>query len=244
MNRELADTFRLGDFDVDSRSNEIAGPNGVVTLEPLVMNVLVCLTQHAGEVVPRDVIIAEVWRRATGDQVLDRCISELRTALRDDARRPQYIKTYPKSGYKLLQSPVSTGGWRVLLIDDEELIRAAFRKLLETYDGDAECFEAPNCEAAIEDYADHQQFDLIFLDLGLKGGVSGLDAIELIKKQFGTRIVIVSGQSDSKTIESALALDTEIVAGYMPKLMKYQAFRPALDLIRGGSRYVPPELFG
>jgi DNA-binding response OmpR family regulator len=243
MEPDLSHRFRIGEFEIDSRSNELTGPAGTVALEPLVMSVLVCLARRSGEVVPREVIIDEVWRRPTTDQVLDRCISELRGALGDDARRPRFVKTYPKSGYKLLQEPVYGGGWRVLVVDDEELVRHSFSLLLREYDDHTDCCEARSCEDAISRYGDKERFDLVFLDLGLPG-VSGLEAIESIKGAFRSRIVVVSGLSDAKTIESALEMDTNIVAGYMPKLMKYEMFRPALDLIRAGGRYVPQELFG
>ena len=36
------------------------------------------------------------------DDVLTRCISELRKALEDDAKEPRVIQTIPKRGYRLL----------------------------------------------------------------------------------------------------------------------------------------------
>lgn len=241
MDRTLEHKFRIGDFDVDSHSNEVVGPDGPVPLEPLVMNVLVCLANRAGEVVTRETIIAEVWRRPTTDQVLDRCISELRSALGDDARRPAYVKTYPKSGYKLLREPSSIGGWRVLVVDDEELIRHSFVLALREYDSEIVSMEARSCEDAQARFAG-RDLDLVFLDLGLSG-VSGIDAIKKMQELFDARIVVFSGSEDRETIEGALALGAA-VAGYMPKTMTFERLKPALDLIRNGGRYIPEELFG
>ena len=68
------------------------------------MEVLVCLAQHGGSVVSKDRLIADVWADTpfVGDDVLIRCISELRRALEDDAKAPRVIETIPKKGYRLL----------------------------------------------------------------------------------------------------------------------------------------------
>jgi TolB-like protein/DNA-binding winged helix-turn-helix (wHTH) protein len=102
--------FLLGEWEVHPRhgtlvrtSSRTAPPTQV---EPRVMAVLVCLAQHAGNVVTRDEFIAEVWGgRVVSDEALSRCISLLRQVLADDSREPRYIRTVAKIGYTLLQSP-------------------------------------------------------------------------------------------------------------------------------------------
>ena len=85
------------------------------------MGVLVCLAQRSGEVVPKEQLVHEVWRDTfVTDDVLIRCISELRKAFGDNAGQPAVIETIPKKGYRLLlpvtvvsytdQSPASSGG--------------------------------------------------------------------------------------------------------------------------------------
>jgi TolB-like protein/Tfp pilus assembly protein PilF len=67
------------------------------------MEVLVCLAQRAGEVVPREEMIQTVWPGTfVTDDVLKRCVSELRHAFEDDAREPRFIETIPKRGYRLI----------------------------------------------------------------------------------------------------------------------------------------------
>ncbi|MGH8196266.1 MAG: winged helix-turn-helix domain-containing tetratricopeptide repeat protein [Woeseiaceae bacterium] len=79
------------------------GPGGSVHLEPKVMGVLVCLAAQAGEVVTRDEFIERVWDgRIVSDEVLSRCISLLRSKLRDNPREPRFIQTVPKIGYRLI----------------------------------------------------------------------------------------------------------------------------------------------
>ncbi|HEY8521313.1 MAG TPA: winged helix-turn-helix domain-containing protein [Gammaproteobacteria bacterium] len=84
----------------------ITGPEGPQHVQPKVMDVLVFLAAHAGELVERDTLLDQVWRRVTSEEVLTRCISELRRALGDERGSPRYIQTVPKRGYRLLEPAV------------------------------------------------------------------------------------------------------------------------------------------
>jgi len=71
-----------------------------------------------GEVVSKERLMRSVWPDAfVGDDVLTRCISELRRVFGDDAKEPRFIQTIPKSGYRLI-APVSRGAARKLLLPD------------------------------------------------------------------------------------------------------------------------------
>lgn len=72
-------------------------------VEPKVMDVLQCLARRAGEVVTRDDLMSSVWGgTVVTDDVLTRCISELRTLLGDTDRERRFIRTIPKRGYSLI----------------------------------------------------------------------------------------------------------------------------------------------
>lgn len=72
------------------------------------MGLLVCLAQHAGEVMSKEELLATVWADVfVTEQVLKVTVSELRKALGDDARDPRFIQTIPKQGYRLI-APVTT----------------------------------------------------------------------------------------------------------------------------------------
>jgi len=95
--------FQLGDWRVQPQSNNVVSDHRTIHLEPKVMGVLVCLAQRSGEVVPKEQLVQEVWRDTfVTDDVLIRCISELRKAFGDSAGRPTVIETIPKRGYRLL----------------------------------------------------------------------------------------------------------------------------------------------
>ncbi len=66
------------------------------------MAVLVELARGAPEPRSREQIIASVWPRGfVSDDVLTRCIGQLRRALADDPRAPRCLETLPKLGYRL-----------------------------------------------------------------------------------------------------------------------------------------------
>jgi TolB-like protein/DNA-binding winged helix-turn-helix (wHTH) protein len=96
--------FYIGDsHQVEPSLNSVTGPAGTVRLEPKVMQVLVLLAAHAGQVVAKERLMATVWPDAfVTDDVLTRAISELRRVFGDDAKESRFIQTIPKSGYRLI----------------------------------------------------------------------------------------------------------------------------------------------
>ncbi|MDX1431521.1 MAG: winged helix-turn-helix domain-containing protein [Gammaproteobacteria bacterium] len=101
--------FRLGDCRVEPAELQISGARGPEHVEPRVMDVLMTLVAYAGQTVPREEIINRVWATTyIGDEVLSRCISLLRRHLGDSARKPRFIETVPKKGYRLI-APVRDG---------------------------------------------------------------------------------------------------------------------------------------
>ncbi len=94
--------FRIGDHEVYPRQGRILGPRGESRIEPKAMAVLVELARGAPEPRSRDQIIGSVWPRGfVSDDVLTRCIGQLRRALEDDPRAPRCLETLPKIGYRL-----------------------------------------------------------------------------------------------------------------------------------------------
>jgi Tol biopolymer transport system component/DNA-binding winged helix-turn-helix (wHTH) protein len=116
--------FRVGHLHhVEPALNSVTGPAGAIRLEPKVMQVLVCLAEHAPNVVAKEQLIRTVWSDTfVTDDVLTRSISELRRVFGDDAREPRFIETIPKSGYRLVAPVVApsvavqTGRWKIGVI--------------------------------------------------------------------------------------------------------------------------------
>ncbi|MFB6231036.1 MAG: DPP IV N-terminal domain-containing protein [Salinibacter sp.] len=96
--------FRVGDWFVEPMLNRVQlDDEEEVQLEPKVMEVLLCLADRPGETVTKDQFKDEVWTEAVvTDDVVSRCISELRTVFDDDPNDPSYIETIRKTGYRLI----------------------------------------------------------------------------------------------------------------------------------------------
>ncbi|WP_299504494.1 winged helix-turn-helix domain-containing protein [uncultured Roseobacter sp.] len=94
-------------FDANARTISL---NGVETrLTPKSATVLSILLAANGRVVSRQELLDRVWPDvAVVDEVLTQAIAELRRALGDNARQPQYIETVAKSGYRFLGQLQST----------------------------------------------------------------------------------------------------------------------------------------
>jgi len=100
--------FRIGGWRVERDLNKISRDEKSVQLEPKVMDVLIFLALHPGEVQSRQEILRALWPDTfVSDEVLTYCISELRHALEDDAKKPQIIQTIPRRGYRLIAPVVS-----------------------------------------------------------------------------------------------------------------------------------------
>jgi adenylate cyclase len=99
--------LRIGNWAVAPRLNNISCEGKTVRLEPKVMGVLLCLAQYPGETLSKEHLFQAVWpTTVVTEDVLKRCIAELRRAFDDDARSPHFIETISKRGYRLI-APVS-----------------------------------------------------------------------------------------------------------------------------------------
>jgi DNA-binding winged helix-turn-helix (wHTH) protein len=95
--------FRLGDWLVEPSLNRLSRGDTTIQLELKVMDVLVCLAKRAGEVVTRQEIIDRVWATEfISDNTLTHAVTELRNALGDHAKDPNFIETIHRRGYRLI----------------------------------------------------------------------------------------------------------------------------------------------
>ena len=95
---------------VDPQRNRVTGPEGEVSLQPKVIDLLCVLAERHGEVLSRAELIDTVWGREFGaDESLTRAISQLRKAFGDTRDEPQVIETISKRGYRLIIAPELIG---------------------------------------------------------------------------------------------------------------------------------------
>ena len=98
--------FRIGDLLVVPASLVVR--NGQeIKFEPRWMQVLVMLAEHAGETLSTERLLIEVWRSTVyDDSPVRKTISYLRKYIGDDSRKPCYIETVNRVGYRLI-APVN-----------------------------------------------------------------------------------------------------------------------------------------
>jgi adenylate cyclase len=95
--------WTVGPWHIDARTGELRRGSETLRVEPKVAEVLVYLARRAGQVVSRDELLTAVWPGVVvGDDALTQAIIKLRKSLGDDARRPTYIETLAKRGYRLI----------------------------------------------------------------------------------------------------------------------------------------------
>ena len=106
-------------------------------------------------------------------------------------------------------SPTPGHSARILIMDDEEIIRALAMSMLKSMGHSVE--EVPHGEAALASYRkaleDGNPFDLVILDLTVKGGMGGAETLVRLKDiNPGVRAIVSSGYSNDGTIASHLKL--------------------------------------
>ncbi len=97
----------FGPYQLDLKQEQFWSDGQPVRLPPKVFQVLRYLAERPGQLVTKEELFRVVWAdTVVGDAALTMCIQELRKALADNAREPQYIETVPRRGFRFL--PVVT----------------------------------------------------------------------------------------------------------------------------------------
>lgn len=101
---DAALTLSFGAFTLDTVNCCINGPSGETALSPLATRLLAELGRAPGQVVERQTLITALWRDdpVVADAALNRLVSEVRLALKDDPKHPKLIQTVPRRGYRLV----------------------------------------------------------------------------------------------------------------------------------------------
>lgn len=97
----------IGDWLVDPAAGQIARGEEVVRVDARMLRLLLELAQHPGQTVSLDELLDRVWTGVivTPDSVYQ-AVASLRRLLGDDPKRPRYIATVPRLGYRMV-APVS-----------------------------------------------------------------------------------------------------------------------------------------
>jgi PAS domain S-box-containing protein len=104
-------------------------------------------------------------------------------------------------------SPASTIGARVLLMDDDDLVRRVAKRVLESRGFDV--VECADGAVAVTEYdrarAAGQSFDVVVLDLVVKGGMGGVESLAKLRAiDPSVRAIVMSGYSDDPVMSDPL----------------------------------------
>ena len=104
--------LRFGIYEFDCATQELRREGTLVRLQAQPKLALAYLLEHAGQTVAREELCRAIWGNDTHvdfERGLNFCISQVRTALRDDPAKPVYIRTLPKEGYCFIAPVTSLG---------------------------------------------------------------------------------------------------------------------------------------
>lgn len=104
--------YRFGVFELDAESGELSRDGRKVRLRPQPCAVLLHLIGKPGELVRRADLQRRLWPEGTHvhyEQGLNSCIKQVRAALGDNPRRPRYIETLSRRGYRFMMRLETVG---------------------------------------------------------------------------------------------------------------------------------------
>jgi DNA-binding winged helix-turn-helix (wHTH) protein len=100
-----ANVVKFDVFEVDLRAGELYKAGRKIKLQDQPFQVLAMLLERPSEVVTRDELQKRLWPADTFvdfDHSLNTAIKKLRQALGDDKKKPRFVETLPKRGYRFL----------------------------------------------------------------------------------------------------------------------------------------------
>jgi len=113
-----AEVLSFGPFRCDPRNALMWRDEQTVSLPPKALEVLLYLLRHPGQLVNKEELLKTIWAETyVGDAVLKVAIGEIRKALADDPKKPQFVETVHRRGYRRLAplraaSPAQESGVR------------------------------------------------------------------------------------------------------------------------------------
>src|SRR3989475_969153 len=96
---------RFDVFEVDFRAGELYKAGRKIKLQVQPFQVLAVLLERPGEVVTREEFEKRLWPGDTFvdfEHSLNTAIKKLRQALGDDKKKPRFVETLPKRGYRFI----------------------------------------------------------------------------------------------------------------------------------------------
>lgn len=95
--------YRVEEIEIDPASVCLKHAGKELHLRQKTFQVFVYLLEHRERLVTKEELIESIWPdTAITDNTLDQSLAEIRRVLGDDSRKPRFIKTIPKAGYRFI----------------------------------------------------------------------------------------------------------------------------------------------
>jgi DNA-binding NarL/FixJ family response regulator len=128
----------------------------------------------------------------------------------------------------------------IVLVDDQAIVRAAFKSLLERVPRFRVVGMAPDARQGIE-LVQSLRPHVVILDITMPG-LSGLDAVAPLKKASpATKVLMASQHEGQKFVQQALQAGAD---GYLSKDSDPEELGLAIESIRRGDSYLSPRVAG
>jgi adenylate cyclase len=115
MSSQISRRIRFGRHSFEPATFRLWAGEAEVRLTRKSAEVLRLLVERAGQPVSKDDLFAAGWSgTVVSDDALATCIQELRRALGDDAKQPQYIETRHRYGYRFIAPLAPDAGAQAL----------------------------------------------------------------------------------------------------------------------------------
>lgn len=130
-----------------------------------------------------------------------------------------------------------TNAIRLLIAEDHEVVRLGLKLSLQGYN-DLHVVGEASSGSDVIDKAARLKPDVIIMDIGLPG-IDGISATNQIKKQYDSKVLILSSHTDESTIMAAFRAGAD---GYCVKDSAVDNVRTAIQTIAGGGTWLQDEL--
>jgi len=102
---QFAHVVRFEAYEADLRTGELYKAGRKIKLQVQPFHILAMLVERPGEVITREELREKLWPADTFvdfDHSLNTAIKKLRQALCDDKKKPRFVETLPKRGYRFI----------------------------------------------------------------------------------------------------------------------------------------------
>lgn len=238
----------FGPFRFDQAHRLLTAEGMPVPLGDRALDILQVLIAHAPNIVTKATLFEQVWPDTfVEESTLRFQMWGLRKALGDGESGNRYISTVSGRGYCFVapllaaqeaSAPDAGLQTRVLIVDDHPFLREGLKAVLRPQGDIAVVGEAADGAEAVTAFRALLP-DITLMDLQMPT-MDGVAAIAEIRRDYPkARIIVLTTYGGDAQALQALKAGA---AGYLLKSTARKELLDAIQAVRGGHRYLPPEI--